>query len=95
MAMFQTPSGLFVVTHAAELAIQDGGHGDVVSPHLHFETEFVMTHLAAEADAVKPVRIDDRPDPFGLGVLIEDDIGVLRRAISSWQKNQQYRQENN
>jgi hypothetical protein len=71
------PRDLAVVAHPAELAVDDLLHGDHVGTGAHAETQFRVAHLAAEADAVEPVREDDGPHALGLGPMVEHDVAVL------------------
>ena len=78
IAVIYGPGDLAVVTGAAELAVDDSLHGHIIGAHTHFETQFVMTDPALKADAMEPVRINDRPDPFLLRVSVKHDIRIFR-----------------
>src|SRR4030065_845167 len=77
IAALRPPGDSVIVAHAAEFAVDDFRHEHIVSAGAHFETEFRMADLAAEADAMKPVREDHRPHAFLLRTLVEHHVPVF------------------
>jgi hypothetical protein len=55
IATLYRPGNFSVVAHAAELAVNNGLHCDVVSSNTHFESNLGMTHFAAKAYSMEPM----------------------------------------
>ena len=68
---------MIVVTHATKPPFGQVRHGDVIGSGAHLETEFVMTDLAAEPDAMEPVIVDDWPNACRTRVVVQHDVAVL------------------
>jgi hypothetical protein len=81
IAAFQTPGDLIVVTHPAEFAFVDITHRDLVRARAHLEGKLVMANLATEPYPVKPVRKNHRPHARGLGIPVQDDIGIFATRV--------------
>src|SRR3972149_6342340 len=77
-AVLHAPGDLAVVAGAAEFAVEDLQHVDVVAPGLELEAEIAVADLAAETDAVEPVRKHDRPHAGGVRGIGDDDVGLFR-----------------
>jgi len=61
ITVLNRPGDVAVVAGAAILAIDDLQHIYLVSAGPEFETQIRVADLAAEPDAMKPVREHDRP----------------------------------
>ena len=81
IAVLRRPGNIVVVAGTTELAIDDVGHCDRIPPRLHLESQFSMTDLAAEPDAVKPVGKDYRPHAIFLRLAIDHHISILSMPI--------------
>ena len=79
IAVFKPPRHLVIMTHAAELALGEICHGDIVGAGAHFECELVMAHLATEANAVKPMGKNHWAHTSLVGMVVEHDVAVFRR----------------
>src|SRR5574341_506855 len=78
VAAFRAPGDVAVVAHAAEPAFDDIAHAHVVRARAHLESQFLMAHLAAEPDAVEPVREHDRAHAALVGIAVEQYVAILR-----------------
>lgn len=62
---------------AAEFTVLDVSHVYIVGAGAHLETNFSVTYIAFETDAMKPVRKDDRTHPGPFSSLVDYHIPVL------------------
>jgi hypothetical protein len=86
VASVEAPGDFVVVAGAAEFAIDDVVHRDVVQSGPHLETEFVMANATLKADAVEPVRKDHRAHTFLLGTPVDNDVSIFRVRRSDRKK---------
>jgi len=77
VAVFDAPSRLVVVAHAAEFPLGDFLHSHVVRTRTHLEPQFVVTDLAAKPDAMKPVGKDDGTDIRQIGIPVQNNVAVF------------------
>ena len=66
------------MTGTTKLAINDFQHADVVAARLESKPKVPMADLAPKANAVKPVRKNDRAHARVVGIFINNDVAVLR-----------------
>ena len=65
------------VDKVAEFPVNEIVHPHIVRSCAHPETEFIMTHLAAKPDTVKPVREYDRSHTVFFSIAVEHHVGIL------------------
>ena len=82
VAVLQAPGDLVVVAHAAELALVDIAHRYVVGAGPHLEPKLEMTDLATKADTVEPMWIDYRTHAGGLGIPVQDHVGIFAAGLA-------------
>jgi hypothetical protein len=61
----------------AILSIDNLQHVDLVASGFELEAEITVADLAAETDAVKPMREDDGPHARFVRELVNDDVSIL------------------
>ena len=76
--VLRRPGNIAVMTRAAKLAADYAFHCHVVPARLHPDIEVNMTRRTTIANAVKPMRKNDRPNTLLFGALIDDYVSVLR-----------------
>src|SRR5690606_29199343 len=80
-----------------ELTVYDLGHRDLVAAGLELEAEVSMADLAAETDAMEPVREHHRTHTCRIRVVVDDDVTIFRlsrlRSRPEPQSDQQTRQQ--
>lgn len=64
VAVFHGPRDGPVVAHTAKTAFHDVVHLHLIGSGAHLEAELEMADLAAEANAMKPVRENNRAHSF-------------------------------
>lgn len=77
VAAVDTPRDLIVVASAAKAAVDDVGHGDQIAAGAHLKLKLIMADLAAETDAVEPVREDHGAHAILFRLPVDHDIGIL------------------
>ena len=94
IAKLGTPGNLIIVAHAAEFSVDDISHGNVVAARPHFETIFIMAHIASKAQAVKPVGKYHRCYPFLFCPFVEHHVAILPTGYwcGQYHTDQQYDQ---
>lgn len=95
VASIRRPGDVAVVTGPAKTPFDDIRHLEVVAADAHFESEFGVAHLAAEADAMKPVGEYHRSHALLFRPAIENHIGILcgNRRRCSEQGQQQHQNQ--
>ena len=71
------PGNITVVAGAAERAVRNVRHIEVIAADTHLETELMVTDLATEPDTMEPVRKYHRAQAFLFGTPVEDNIRIL------------------
>jgi hypothetical protein len=77
ITVLDRPGNISVVTHPAIPASNNVIHGHVIGACTHFESELVVTDLAAKANAMKPVGEDHRSHVFFFGISVQDNVTVF------------------
>ena len=78
ITVLRRPGDLTVVTGATELALTDLVHGYLIGSNAHLETQLQMTDTTLVANAMEPVRKDNRSYPLAVRTPVEHDISILR-----------------
>lgn len=84
VAVLNAPRDLIIVAHTAEFALVKILHLHVIGAGAHFESKFVVTHLASKSNSMEPVGKDDRTYTCRVGIPVEQDVSVLpdRRSVA-------------
>lgn len=93
IAFLRPPGVSVVMAGAAEFSILDICHGYIVGTRAHLETDFSVTYIAFEADAMKPVRKDNRAHPGFFCPLVEYYVPVFGTGWG-WGKQSEQGQQN-
>lgn len=95
IALIGRPGDIAVVASTAKASLDNIGHLEVVAADAHLESEFGMTNLAAEADAVEPMGEYHRPHTLFFGPAIENHVSILGRRRGNFHDQRQREQEQN
>jgi hypothetical protein len=92
ITVLDRPGDIAVVAHPAVPASDNVVHGHVIGTRTHFESEFVVTDLAAKANTMKPVWKHHRPHILFLRISVQDHITIfgLYRRIHKCTKHQDH-----
>jgi len=77
IAAFDGPGYFSVMASATILTVDNFQHIDLIAARFHLESKICMADLASEADAMKPVRKNDRAHACSLRVIIDQYIAVF------------------
>ena len=78
IAGFRRPGYFPVMARTAILSLADLIHRDVIAARLRLEAKVYVADGALEPHSVKPMRKYNWRHPFPLGLLVDDDVAVLR-----------------
>ena len=77
ITVFDRPGNLAIMAGTTILPIDNFQHIDLITAGFHFETQIGVTDLASEADAVKPVRENDRAHCSSIRIIIYQYIAIF------------------
>ncbi|MCM2307105.1 MAG: hypothetical protein NDI91_06515 [Sulfuritalea sp.] len=86
IALVRRPGNLAVVTCAAKTSLDNIRHLEIIAADAHLEPKLGVTHLASEADAMKPVRKNHRTHTFLFGPTIQHDISIFGSGLRCYRE---------
>lgn len=77
IAKLGAPGNSTIMAHAAEFSVNDVRHGNVIAAGTHFETFFIMAHIAGKPQAVEPMGENNWTHTFFFGPFIKHYVAIL------------------